>query len=148
MGLETRRLCQPFPGPGVPMPRWSTAGFLQPHAAGRNRARLSGKCIRLGYADGSSSNREDVTPTPLREPPADPGLGDGAESHSHFTDEALDAQRGNCFAQVIQLLSGRARLQVQASRLQVLAPANRKASLLSRAHTVLPLLPALPSMMF
>lgn len=27
VGLETQRPCQPFPGPRVPVPRWSTAGF-------------------------------------------------------------------------------------------------------------------------
>lgn len=37
VSLETRRPCQLFAGPGVPLPRWSTAGFSQPQREGRDR---------------------------------------------------------------------------------------------------------------
>lgn len=131
VGLETWRPCQPFPGPGVPMPRGSTAGVLRSHAAGTER--LSGKCTRLACADGSSKGSPDAHPQQVQ------ASATGQESHSHFTDEALEAQRGNCFAQAIQRLSGRARLQAQAP--------NRKASLVSKVHTVLAVLLALLSVM-
>lgn len=42
---------------------------LPPASWGRNRVKLSGKCTQLGYANGSSNNREVVTPAPFREPP-------------------------------------------------------------------------------
>lgn len=92
---------------------------LPPASWGRNRVKLSGKCTQLGYANGSSNNRGVMTPAPFREPPAGSTSQGWSKSCVPISQTRhLRLREGNAFAQVIQLLIGRARLQAQAPRSQ------------------------------
>lgn len=77
------------PCPGQASPCQDGARQASPSLQGRNRVRLSGKRAQLGCVDGSSSNRQAVMPTLLREPPAESrslGLG---KSHALSSQTSL-----------------------------------------------------------
>lgn len=118
---------------------------------GRNRAqgqsRLSGN-HRLGCADGGSSDGDVMTPTPFREPPGRPR----PQRWAGATFPLPRCSAGGSERELPCIPAGRsaAERHSRTSRPgpQGPAPANRKPTLVSRIHPVLPLLPALLSVTF
>ena len=77
------------PCPGQASPCQDGARQSSPGLLGGNRARLSGKHAQLRCVDGSSSNRQAVTPTLLRGPPAESRSLGWGKSHALSSQTSL-----------------------------------------------------------